>query len=30
MRGLWFVAGFLTGVIVATLGMVWMMVGAIA
>jgi len=29
LRGLWFVAGFLTGVIAATLGMMWMMVGVI-
>jgi len=29
VRGLWFVAGFLTGVIAATLAALWMMVGAI-
>lgn len=30
MKALWFVVGFLTGVVVATLGMLWMMVGAVA
>jgi hypothetical protein len=30
MNVIWFTAGVLTGVIAATLGMMWMIVGAIA